>query len=376
MSEPILVRAAVARDVNQLTIERVRLDPPKPYEVLVQIRAAGICHSDLHTLQGEMRATPPLVLGHEGAGVVVEVGSEVTHVKPGDHIIVSWMPACGVCPQCREGRSYLCARLFATTFRALMPDGTTRLSTLDGMPLKHYLSAATLADYAVLDGASAIPIPDDVPFDVAAITGCGVVTGAGAVLNTAHAQAGQSAAVIGCGGVGLSAVLGCVLAGCYPIVGIDTVESKLKTARALGATHTLHARPGQDLTEALKEVIDGGPEYIFDSVGAASTVAQSLDGVRPGGTAVVMGLHGLHQQIPITLQSLVYQNKHLVGSFFGSSDALVDLPALIEYYRVGRMAIDRLIQARYTLDELPEAFVAMERGAYAGRGVVLFDEHA
>ncbi len=372
MSGPRSPRAAVVRAVNQLRIERVRLEPPRPHEVLVQMRAAGICHSDLHTMQGEMRAVPPLVLGHEGAGVVVEVGAQVTRVRPGDAVLVNWMPACGVCAQCRAGRAYLCERLFATTFRALLPDGTTRLSTEDGLPLKHYLSAATLAEYAVLDEASVVPLPPDVPFDVAAITGCAVVTGAGAVLNAVQAQAGQSAALFGCGGVGLSALLGCVLAGCAPILAVDTVESKLETARALGATHTLHAAPGVDVVQAIKQSIPGGPDFVVDSVGATATVAQALDATRPGGTAVVVGLHSLKQPIPISLASLVYENKRLLGSFFGSSLPERDLPLLIEHYRAGRLPIDRLIQRRYTLDSLPDAFADMAHGAIAGRGVVLF----
>ena len=207
-------RAAVVREVGQLTIEEVQLAPPKESEVLVRMHVAGVCHSDLHTLRGELRAEPPLVLGHEGAGVVEAVGSSVTRCKPGDRVVINWLPACECCPTCLNGRHNLCERLASTTFKALLVDGTTRLSTAEGMPLKHMLSAATMAEHAVVDEAGIVPIPDGVPFEVAAVIGCAVATGVGAVINTAKALPGVPAAVIGCGGVGLSALLGCKLAGC------------------------------------------------------------------------------------------------------------------------------------------------------------------
>ncbi|MGL4648128.1 MAG: alcohol dehydrogenase catalytic domain-containing protein, partial [Caldilineaceae bacterium] len=224
------MRAAVAHVVNQIAVETVTLDPPHANEVLVQMKAAGVCHSDLHTLQGQMRATPPIVLGHEGAGIVAAVGSAVTTVKPGDRVLINWMPVCRTCAHCLGGMPSQCEALPATTYRALLPDGTMRLHAADGSFLKHYLSAATFAEYAVVTEAGVIPIPDDVPFDVAAIVGCAVVTGAGAVFNTAGLRdgaAGVSAAVIGCGGVGLSALLACVYAGCHPILAIDTRAEKL-----------------------------------------------------------------------------------------------------------------------------------------------------
>jgi S-(hydroxymethyl)glutathione dehydrogenase/alcohol dehydrogenase len=364
------MRAAVVREVDRLTIEEVTLDPPRPYEVLVRMKAAGICHSDLHTLQGQLRATPPLVLGHEGAGIVEAVGERVTHVGPGDPVLVNWIPACSACPTCRRGRPNLCERLGETTFRALLTDGTTRLATQDGVALKHMLSSATMAEYAVLDAAGVIPLPAGVPFDVAAIIGCAVVTGVGAVVHTAQAAPGTPAAVIGCGGVGLSALLGCVLAGCHPIVAVDTVESKLDLARSLGATHTV-AAGREDVVEALRALTGGGPETVFDSVGAPATIRQALLSARPGGTAVVMGLHGVKQEITLPPGPLIFQNKRLLGSFFGSANPQVDLPVLVELYRAGRLPVQKLITQHYTLDELPGAFAAMEQGALA-RGVIVF----
>lgn len=366
------IRAAVVREINQLTIEDVTLDPPKDHEVLVRIHAAGVCHSDLHTYRGELRAQPPLVLGHEGAGVVEAVGSAVTRVKAGDRVLVNWVPSCNHCPTCLRGQPNLCERLSSTTLVALLPDGTTRLKTLDGVTLKHYLSAATMAEYAVIDEASAIPIAEDVPFEVGALIGCAIVTGAGAVINTAGAQPGSSAAVIGCGGVGLSAIMGCKLAGCNPIIAVDVFESKLEFARKLGATHTINARE-VDAVEALRALTRLGPDYVFDSVGAAGTISQALKAVRPGGTATVMGMHALKSAVPIPAGPLIAQNKRLLGSFFGSAKPHVDLPRLVELYRAGRLPVDDLVTKRYGLDDLPQAFADMEAGAVA-RGVIVFPD--
>jgi S-(hydroxymethyl)glutathione dehydrogenase/alcohol dehydrogenase len=366
------MRAALAREIGQLTIEEVELDPPRADEVLVRMRATGVCHSDLHTYKGELRAMPPLVLGHEGAGIIVQVGDSVTRVKPGDRVLINWIPACETCPTCLSGRYNLCERLSSTTFQALLPDGTTRLKTLDGLPLKHYLSVATMAEHAVVHEASAIPFPADVPFEVAAVIGCAVATGVGAVTNTAQAKAGRPAAVLGCGGVGLSAIQGCKLVGCSPIVAVDLMDSKLAFARQLGATHTVNAQE-TDPVEAMRSLTGGGPEYVFDSVGSEVTIAQALYAARPGGTAVVMGLHAVRGQVPISPLALVLQNKRLLGSFVGSMNPRLDLPMLVELYRAGKLELDKLITKRYALDDLPQAFEDMEAGKIA-RGVLVFEE--
>lgn len=365
------VKAALAREIGQLTIEAVELDPPKADEVLVRMRAAGVCHSDLHTYRGELRAIPPLVLGHEGAGIVEKVGSSVTRIKPGDRILVNWLPACESCPTCLNGRYNLCERLPSTTFRALLPDGTTRFKTQDGLALKHYLSAATMSEYTVIHQASAIAFPDDVPFEVAAVIGCAVATGVGAVLNTAQAKAGLPAAVIGAGGIGLSAIQGCKLVGCNPIVAVDVLESKLDFARQMGATHTINAGETDDIVHALGALTKGGPEYIFDSVGSARTIPQALQATRPGGTAVIIGLHAAQIDVPISPGTLVLQNKRLLGSFVGSIRPRLDLPMLVELYRSGKLQLDKLITQRYALDDLLQAFDDMEAGRIA-RGVIVF----
>lgn len=365
------IKAAVVRQINRLSIETVELDPPKATEVMVRVQAAGVCHSDLHTLKGELRATLPLVLGHEGAGIVQAVGSQVTHIKVGDRILVNWLPADYTCPTCQRGYPNLCERLVKTTFQGWLMDGTSRLKTDDDVTLKHYLSAATMSEFIVVDQACAIPFPDNVPFEVAAIIGCAVATGVGAVFNTARVTAGSSAAVIGCGGIGLNAILGCKLAGCDPIIAVDVVERKLEFARKLGATHTINAKQNE-LVPTLRALTQNGPDYIFDSVGSPSTVPQALQAVRPAGTAIVVGLHAAKVDVPIPAGSLVLQNKRLVGSFVGTINPHRDLPRLVELYRERKLPLDDLITKRYSLGETAEAFADLEAGNVA-RGVIVFD---
>ena len=364
-------RAAVVREFNQLTVETVELDLPKANELLVRVRAAGVCHSDLHNLRGELRLTPPFVLGHEGAGIVEQVGASVTHIKPGDRVLVNWLPADGTCPNCLSGHPNLCERFPATTFQGLLPDGTSRLKTLDGVPLKHLLISATMSEYSVIDQAGAIPFPSDVPFEVAAIIGCAVVTGVGAVINTARAHAGSSAAVIGCGGVGLSAIQGCKLAGCHPIIAVDVMESKLEFARQLGATETVNAKQ-VDAVKTLRALTRVGPDYVFDTVGAAVTIAQALQAAGPAGAAVIVGMHSIQAEVPISAGALVFQNKRLLGSFAGSMRPQLDLPRLVELYRAKRLQLDALISKRYALAQVAQAFEDMQAGAVA-RGVIVFE---
>ena len=363
------IKAVVAREINALTVEQVELDAPHADEALVRIYAAGVCHSDLHTYRGELRTTPPVILGHEGAGIVEAVGSNVTRVKPVDRVMINWLPSCLECPSCLAGRPTLCERVAATTIQSKMPDGTLRHTTLDGLALKPYLSSATMAEYAVIHQNGLVPLPDDVPFEVGAVIGCAVLTGVGAVLNTAEVRPGSSAVVIGCGGVGLSALLGCVLAGCDPLIAVDVAPSKLDFARDLGATHTINARE-EDVVRTLKRLTRVGPDYAFDSVGAAGTIAQALNSVRAGGTAVVMGMHAIKEEVPISVAQLVAQNKRLLGSFAGSSKPLVDLPKLVELYRHGRLPVDKLITHRYALDDIAQAFADLEAGKIA-RGVLI-----
>lgn len=367
--------AAVVREINQLSIEKVQLDLPQPREVLVRMRAAGICHSDLHTMRGELRAKPPLVLGHEGAGVVEVVGKEVRRVQPGDHVVINWLPACGECTMCLSGIANQCERLPRTTFLGLLPDGTTRLSTSDGLVLKHYLSSATLSEYAILHEASVIPIPKDIPFEVAAISGCAVLTGVGAALKTAQVQSGRSVVVLGLGGVGLSMLLACRLAGCQPIIAVDQWEHKLALARQLGADELINSCY-QDLVTEVRALTAGrGADFVLDSVGAEATIARGLQALAPRGRMAVAGLFDATKQVAIPAGALIFQEKHLMGSFAGSSNPNLDLPWLLSLFQSGQLPVERLITHRYSLKEVPQAMEHLQKGLM-GRGVVLFDEHS
>jgi len=365
------IKAAVAKALNNLVVDNVELAPPKAGEVLVKMRAAGVCHSDLHTLRGELRAQPPIVLGHEGAGIVEEVGDGVMHVKVGDPVMINWLPACRTCPTCVQGHTSLCETFPSTVLQGLMRDGTSRLQSTEGEVLKQYLGSATMAEYAVVNSAGVIPIPADVPFDVAAIVGCAVMTGVGAVMNTAEVATGSSAAVIGCGGIGLSILLGLKMAGCYPIVAVDVLDSKLDLARELGATHTVNAR-NDDAVKAMRAATTNGPEYVFDSVGNAATIGQAIKAAAPFGTATITGMHGVLEDVPVPINSLIFQSKRLLGSFVGSARPQVDLPKLIELYRSGRLPLGSLISKHYALDDVSQAFEDMETGKVA-RGVIMFD---
>jgi S-(hydroxymethyl)glutathione dehydrogenase / alcohol dehydrogenase len=365
------IRAAYVPESNRLTVAEVELDPPKEKELLVRIHAAGVCHSDLHTLKGELRTMPPLVLGHEGAGVVEAVGPGVTRFAVGDRILVNWLPACHICTQCQGGRPNLCERFPSTTYQGAMVDGTSRLHSLDGKSVKQYLSASTMADYAVIPEDGAVILQDGVPFEVGAIIGCAVITGVGAVINTAKVRPGSSAAVIGCGGIGLSAVLGCVVAGCHTIIAVDVFDEKLEFARQLGATHTVNARH-EDPVKALKAITGVGPDYAFDSVGSARTIPQALNATGPAGVTTIMGLHSALEDVPISAGQLIFQNKSLLGSFAGSARPDIDLPNLQRLYLAGKLDLDKLITKRYPLDDIALAFEDMEAGKVA-RGVLVFD---
>ncbi len=366
-------RAAIVPEINKLSIETIELAPPQAGEVLVRIRAAGVCHSDLHMYRGELTTPPPpIVLGHEGAGFVESIGPNVTGVKVGDAVMINWLPACTSCVNCLNGLYTLCQNFIRTAYAGTLPNGSSRLKNSAGDTLKHYLGVATMSDYIVVAEANVLPIPADVPFEVAAIIGCAVATGVGAVINTAQVPTGSSVAVIGCGGIGLSIIQGCLLAGCYPIVAIDVVDNKLDFAQQIGATHTINPATGS-LNRALRKIIPNRPDYVFDAVGAATTITQALKIVRPGGAAVIVGLHAAQEQVPIPAGSLVFENKRLLGSLAGSINPRIDLPKLVDLYRAGRLQLDKLITNRYTLDELPTAFEAMENGKIAARGIIMFD---
>lgn len=351
-----------------LSVEAAELGGPRAGEVLVELKAAGVCHSDLHPARGEWPVRTPLVLGHEGAGVVREVGAGVDKVKAGDRVVFCWAPPCGVCPPCKEGRPVLCDRLERTTYRNRLPAGDTLLSAR-GQKVSHYNGTACFADFAVVAEEGLIPVPEDVPFEALATLGCAVVTGVGAVLNAARPAAGSKVAVIGVGGVGLNVVQGARLAGCEAIVALDTRAEPLRLAREFGATDCVEAS-GDKVAERVRELTGGrGADYVFDTVGAPATLAQALQFARKGGTVVVTGLARLDALASFPLFPFVMQEKRLVGSLYGSGRPSRDVARLVELYREGKLKLTELATRTYDLTDINDALAALAGGEGA-RGII------
>jgi S-(hydroxymethyl)glutathione dehydrogenase/alcohol dehydrogenase len=322
------IRAALLHEPGRpVAVEEVELDAPKRDEVLVRIAAAGVCHSDVRLADGQLGAGRwPVVLGHEGAGVVETVGAGVTHVMPGDHVALCFVPACRSCRYCLAGRPNLCVVVGEAGARGTLLDGTSRLRLPDGSTLQHGLRTACFADYAVVAAGGAVSIPRELPLWQAALLGCGVVTGMGAVRNAARVQARDSAAVVGCGGVGLQVIAALRVAGASPIVAVDRVPKKLELARAYGATHGIASEPN-DVVSEIRRLSDDGVDFAFEVVGRAETIRLAWDLIRPGGTAVVVGLapDGVEASVP-AIEFL--SEKTLRGSYYGSGDPAAELPGL------------------------------------------------
>lgn len=366
------VRAAVLHEVGApLSVDELELAEPGPGEVRLRVMAAGVCHSDLHVVTGDIPQPLPVVLGHEGAGLVEAVGPGVTHVQPGDRVVTSWIPACGQCHFCRVGRAELCDEAGALAVTGTLRDGTTRFEK-DGQPVHHFLQVSAFAERIVVPAGGVVPVPPEVPWDRAALLGCGVTTGAGAVWHTARVRPGKSVVVIGCGGVGLSAVQAAALAGAWPIIAVDVVPEKLAVARRLGASHTVDARE-HDVVTAVVDLTDGlGADYAFEAVGRPDTIAQAFGAVRKGGMAVVVGVAPPNAEVCINAFALPAHEKVLTGSWFGQSNPHVDVPRLARLYLAGKFKLDELISRRYRLDEINAAFDDLRRGQVL-RGVVQFD---
>lgn len=351
---------------DRLEIQTVVVADPGPGEVLVRIRASGVCGSDLHVLNGEWELPSPTVMGHEGAGVVEAVGAGVRDVAVGDHVVLSWYYPCRRCSACARGKAWACTG--TRSGECLLPDGTTRL-TRDGEVVYPYLAVGTMSEYTVVPESAAVKIPDEVPFDVASLIGCSITTGVGAVTNNAKAEAGASAVVIGCGGVGLAVVMGLRLAGADPIIAVDLSEEKLSAARAFGATHTLTA--GDDVTDKVLELTGGGADYVFEVIGRTATIEQVPGMLATAGTGVLVGLPGQGERAGIDVLELAESGKTLMGSNYGGAVPSVDFPRIARLYLSGRLPLDDLISDRVGLSEVNEAFDAMRRGERT-RSVIVF----
>jgi S-(hydroxymethyl)glutathione dehydrogenase / alcohol dehydrogenase len=350
-----------------LQVERLELADPGPGEVRVRYGASGVCHSDLHCVDGEWTVPLPLVLGHEGAGTVDALGPGVSGLEVGDHVILSWRYACGRCRACVRGRSWACTntRMGDST----LDDGTLRFQRGDGTEVYQYLSVGTFAEAAVVPEAAAVPVPAELPFDVACLIGCGVTTGVGAVVNTAEVEAGASLCVIGCGGVGLSVVMGAVLAGAHPIIAVDVEDAKLQQALDLGATHAV--RGDGDVRSQVRSIVPGGVDYAFEAIGLKPTVELMPRLLCVGGTAVMVGMAPENVDVSFSGYGLPEYGHSILGSNYGSSVPPVDFPRLAALHLAGKLPIDRLITDRIALDGVNGAFDDM-RNRRGGRAVILY----
>ena len=363
-------KAAICRELNKpVVVETISVDGPKRGEVTLKIAACGVCHSDLSATNGTIALPPPLVLGHEAAGEVVEVGEGVGGLAVGDHVVTSFIYMCGKCRFCAGGRPVLCVdqgKALVTT-----SEGTPRVKDKAGNPLNIFSGCGVMAEYAVMDASNLVKIDPSIPAASAALVGCAVTTGVGAVLNTARVEAGSVVVVFGCGGVGLNAVQGAAIAGAVQIVAVDTNEAKLATAKAFGATHTLAIKPGEDPTKALKKLTGGGADYAFECVGNGELGGLAYKATARGGKAVIVGVARATDITGVVQRTLVFEEKTLTGSYYGSCVPSVDFPRMLGLYKAGRLKLDELVTKRYSIDEAPQAFADLEAGRNA-RGVIVF----
>jgi S-(hydroxymethyl)glutathione dehydrogenase/alcohol dehydrogenase len=362
------MKAAVAYAFGEpLVVEDVTLDAPRSGEVRVRIAATAVCHSDLHLLRGDWAGALPVVAGHEAAGVVEEIGENVTMVAPGDRVVVSLLRTCGRCRHCGSGASHNCDAIFAL-------DRESRLRNARGEVLQQGIRVGAFAEEVVVDQSQLVRVPAEMPLDRAALLGCGVITGTGAVLNTARVELGESVVVIGTGGVGLNAIQASVLAGANPIIAIDRVESKLAAARDFGATHAINGATTEprDVAKSVRKLTGGrGADYVFVAVGSPEAVTQALTMIRRGGTVVVVGMPGVRDTAPVRIFDIVWSEQRLIGSRMGSTRLHVDVPRLADLYLRGRLELDELITGRYPLERINDAIASMQSGE-ALRNVIVF----
>ncbi|MFL5684990.1 MAG: alcohol dehydrogenase catalytic domain-containing protein [Chloroflexota bacterium] len=360
------VRAVVLEEIGRPALVReLELIEPRAGEVRVRMLASGVCHSDLHVRDGEWDRPTPIVMGHEGAGVVDAIGPGVTSPRVGELVALSWLIPCGVCRSCRRGRIWECPD--SPSYRHTLSDGETAFRGV-----RSYCAIATMAEASVVPAAAAIPLPDGVDPGAAALIGCCVTTGVGAVLKTAAVPAGSSVAVIGLGGVGLSVVMGAVLANASRIVAIDRMEAKLESARSMGATDGLLAAddPG-DTAAALRDLTDGGPDFVFEAIGRPSTVELAISSLPVGGTAVLVGMTPIGERAAFEVFPFVDGARRIIGSNYGSAEPAIDFPRYARWAVEGRLPVERLIDRRIRIDDIEDAFAQMRAGRYV-RQVIEF----
>ncbi|HCP24816.1 MAG: Zn-dependent alcohol dehydrogenase [SAR202 cluster bacterium] len=364
-----MVKAAVLWETNNpLVVEEVELDEPQAGEVLVKVGAAGICRSDRHFMHGDAPIALPVVLGHEGAGTVEKVGPGVTSVRPGQQVILTFVPSCGRCKSCVTGKNHLCDNHGATGPN--MYDGTTRLHKGD-QRIHHMGKTACFAEYSVVPESGCVPIDVAIPMDKAALIGCCVPTGVGAVTSSANVQPGSTVAVVGCGGVGLNVIMGAALVNASKIIAVDIRESQLEFAMKFGATHTVNASD-QDPVAQVKALTDGkGADYTFEVFGSADTTKAAYDMAGKSGTVTVVGIAPWGAEAGINAVDMVRNEKTMRGTYYGSTHASVEMPKLVDMYLAGKLNLDDLVVRQYALDDINEAYGDMDKGE-VGRGVIMY----
>jgi len=367
------VKAAIALEAGKpLTLATVQLEPPQAGEVLVEIKATGVCHTDAYTLSGaDPEGLFPTILGHEGAGIVVEVGKGVTSLKPGDHVIPLYVPECRQCDYCLSLKTNLCQAIRLTQGRGVMPNGSSRFS-LDGQPLYHYMGTSTFANYTVVPEISLAKIRDDAPFDKVCYIGCGVTTGIGAVINTAKVEVGSKVVVFGLGGIGLNVIQGAKLVGADMIVGVDINPNRRELAQKFGMTHFVNPTELEgDLVAYLVDLTQGGADYSFECIGNVNVMRQALECCHKGwGVSVIIGVAGAGEEIRTRPFQLV-TGRVWKGTAFGGARGRTDVPKIVDWYMEGKINIDDLITHVLPLDQINEAFDLMHKGTSI-RSVITF----
>jgi len=366
------MKAAVLRDKGgPLVIEELELDPPKAGEVKIKMVATGICHSDFSVINGKLRAPLPVVLGHEGAGIVTELGEGVTDLAVGDHVICSLSPSCGVCPMCKEGKPFLCVEMGKMLTDCCHQDGTYRFKDKAGDDVKALCAIGSFAEEAVIPAGCAIKVADDVPLDKVCLVGCGVTTGTGAAVNTADIKEGDTVAVIGCGGVGMSIIQGARIKGASIIICIDPTEDSQKLALEVGATHVINPFT-EDTLERVKEICGGmGVNHAFEALGKTQTMEQAFNILRPGGEAIIVGVTSLKESLKLPAAAFLGEFS-IVGSLYGDSTPKEDLPMFVDWYTEGKLKLDEMITKVIKLEDINDALDEMSRGEGV-RTVIIHD---
>jgi S-(hydroxymethyl)glutathione dehydrogenase/alcohol dehydrogenase len=366
-------RAAVLTGIGERLAIRddVEIEPPHAGEVRVRMAASGVCHSDLSVQNGTMMSVTPIVLGHEGAGVIEEIGPDVVGLAPGDHVVISWVAQCGHCFFCDRGQPQLCERFNLALAAGVLLDGTTRF-TWQGRPLHQMSGVGTFSEVSIIPARAAVKIPDDIDLTVAALLGCGVLTGVGAARQTADIRPGDTVAVVGCGGVGLNVIQGAAIAGAGRIIAVDMNETKLTMAKSFGATDTINAGTGDPVSQVMGLTAERGADVAFEVIGLQQTIDQTVAMTRRGGQAILVGVPRMDAVLNVpAFFGMVLAEKTVKGCWYGSSDVRRDIPALIALYRDGRLKLDELVSRTITLDQVNEAFDDMKTGEVA-RSVIVY----